>query len=125
MQFVSNLRPAEIVGALPPAHSKDLTSPDRTMRANVEYHGLGADWTRVTDAAPCPVCGGFGQCGTHVEEELACCVEEPSEWRLQNGGWLHRMALAPAALPAPLARLAGEQRLTEPLPSDASPGVVS
>jgi hypothetical protein len=95
------------------------------MRANVDYHGPDADRTRVTDVATCPVCGGFGQCRTHIDHELACCVEEPAEWRLENGGWLHRIELAPATLSARLARLAGEQRLSEPPPSEAAPGAVS
>ncbi len=87
--FVSNLRPAESVGAPPSAPSKDWT-----MRANVEHLGVDADWTIVSGAKPCPVCGGFDECRTHVEECFACCRTQPSEWRLENGGWLHRIELA-------------------------------
>jgi hypothetical protein len=111
--FVSDLRPAEIRRSRPPPHRED-----RPMRANVGYHGIDADWTRVSHAAPCPICGGFGQCGIHVEEEFACCVHEPSEWRLANGGWLHRIERAPA-LVARLVRVAGERLGKEP------PGIVS
>ena len=85
------------------------------MRANVE-HGVDADWTSVSGTTPCPVCGGFERCRTHVAEQLACCVAEPSEWRLANGGWLHRLELTPAVA----ARLAGEPRA-----GDVSSGVVS
>lgn len=109
--FVSNLRPAEIAGALSPPHSRGPS-----MRANVEYSRFDADWTRVTDAAECPVCAG--------EDELACCVEEPSQC-LDDGGWLlHGMKLAPAALLPCLARPAAAQPRTEPLSSTSS-GVVS
>jgi hypothetical protein len=89
------------------------------MRANVGYHGLDADWTGVSHAAPCPICGGFGQCRTHVEGEFACCVLEPSEWRLANGGWLHRIERAPAVLGARLVRVADERL------GKAPPGIVS
>jgi hypothetical protein len=89
------------------------------MRANVGYEGLDADWTRVTDRAPCPICGGAGDCRTHVEQEFTCCVREPSEWRLVNGGWLHRIARAPAVVAGGIARVADERI------ADASPGIVS
>ena len=89
------------------------------MRANVGYQGLDADWIRVSHATPCPICGGLDDCRTHVEEEFACCVLEPSEWRLANGGWLHRVAPAAAELGARRVRIAGERL------GDASPGIVS
>jgi hypothetical protein len=94
------------------------------MRANVDQRRLDASWTRFADAATCPVCGAFGQRRTHIEQALAC-VEEPSEWRLANGGRWPRIELAPATLSARLARLAVEQRLTESLPSEVSSGAVS
>lgn len=113
--FVSNLRPAEIVGALPSAPSKDWP-----MRASVDDQGLDADWTKVSGATPCPVCGGLDECRTHVEEAFACCVAQPSEWRLSNGGWLHRIEPASGTRSAGLARVTEEQGM-----GDASAGVVS
>jgi hypothetical protein len=55
-------------------------------------NGLDGDWDRVTGAAPCPVCGGDADCRTHSDEAFVCCVQRPSDWRLNNGGWLHRLA---------------------------------
>jgi len=45
----------------------------------------------VTGTTPCPICGGEGDCRTHSDEAFACCVQRPSDWRLSNGGWLHRL----------------------------------
>jgi len=55
-------------------------------------NGLDGDWNRVSRTAPCPICGGDADCRTHSEEAFACCVQQPSEWRLNNGGWLHRIS---------------------------------
>jgi hypothetical protein len=57
--------------------------------------GLDGDWERVTVTAPCPICGGDAGCRTHSNEAFACCVQRPSDWRLNNGGWLHRIAAGP------------------------------
>ena len=113
--FVSNLRPAEIVRSSPSTQRED-----QSRRANVGYQGLDADWTKVSGATPCPVCGGLDECRTHVEDGYVCCVAEPSEWRLSNGGWLHRIELAPVAPSAGLARVVEDERM-----GDASAGVVS
>jgi hypothetical protein len=91
------------------------------MRANVGYQGLDADWARVSAAAPCPICSGLDACRTHIEEEFACCVQEPSDWRLDNGGWLHRIERAPA----PVAVVAGLKLPPEIALGDASSGVVT
>jgi hypothetical protein len=53
--------------------------------------GQEGDWNRVTMEMPCPICGGRVDCHMHAVEAFACCVQEPSEWRLSNGGWLHRI----------------------------------
>jgi len=87
------------------------------MRAETGYQGLDADWTRVSLATPCPICGGDRECGTHVEEEFACCLHEPSEWRLANGGWLHRIVRKPLALRS-------TRVCVEPRPTGASSGIV-
>jgi hypothetical protein len=116
--FVSNLRPAEIVRSSP-----FTLREDQAMRANVGYQGLDADWTRVSQGSPCPVCGGLGDCRTHVEEQFACCVQEPSEWRLDNGGWLHRIELAPALLATRMIRISAPGIQGEL--GEAAPDVVS
>ena len=63
-------------------------------------HGQDGDWNRVSGVTPCPICGSEADCRTHADEAFACCVQQPSEWRLTNGGWLHRIAsvLQPGAL---------------------------
>jgi hypothetical protein len=88
------------------------------MRANVSYQGLDADWARVSAASPCPICSGLDGCRTHIEEEFACCVQAPSDWRLDNGGWLHRIARAVVVS-------AGLKLPPEIALGDASSGVVS
>jgi hypothetical protein len=60
------------------------------MRQIDGAHGVDGDWKSVSAAKPCPVCGGGGDCRTHADEAFACCVQQPSDWRLTNGGWLHR-----------------------------------
>jgi hypothetical protein len=54
-------------------------------------NGLDGDWNQVSVRAPCPICGADANCRTHSEEAFACCVQRPSDWRLNNGGWLHRV----------------------------------
>jgi hypothetical protein len=88
------------------------------MRADIGDHGLDAEWTRVSCATPCPICGSSLECCTHVDESFACCLHEPSEWRLDNGGWLHRIARASVVFLFALA--AAETR-----PKGASSGAVS
>jgi hypothetical protein len=88
------------------------------MRADVGYQGLDADWIRVSLTTPCPICGGARECRTHADEEFACCLHEPSEWRLDNGGWLHRIERGGIA--ACLVRVSAEPRRI-----GASSGVVS
>jgi len=87
------------------------------MRADVGDQGPDADWTGVSLATPCPVCGASRECCTHAEEAFACCLHEPSEWRLANGGWLHRIARPIAAR---LVRVAAEPR-----PGGAPSGIVA
>lgn len=54
-------------------------------------HGQDGDWNRVSGGAPCPICGSEADCRTHADEAFACCLQQPSDWRLTNGGWLHRI----------------------------------
>jgi hypothetical protein len=61
------------------------------MRSNFGSENLDGDWNRVSGVTPCPVCGGRVDCRTHADEDFVCCLREPSDWRLSNGGWLHRL----------------------------------
>jgi len=85
--------------------------------ADADYQALDADWLCVSIATPCPICGGSSNCRTHTDENFACCLHEPSEWRLDNGGWLHRVGQGVIA--ACLARVSAEQH-----PNGAASGVV-
>lgn len=68
---------------------------------------IDSDWKLVSQERPCPVCGAEDTCGVHTVDEFACCARAPSEWKLTNGSWLHRLqsAQAPAALADVSARL--------------------
>jgi hypothetical protein len=111
--FVSNLRPAEILRFHPPAICED-----ESLRASVEGRGLDADGTRVSSGAPCPICQGLGDCRTHIAEQFARCVREPSERRLATGGGMQRVERAPADINSGSVHAAGERL------GDASPGIV-
>jgi hypothetical protein len=56
--------------------------------------GIDSDWKLVSQGRPCPVCGAEDTCGVHVVDEFACCARAPSEWKLTNGSWLHRLQSA-------------------------------
>ncbi len=62
---------------------------------------IDSDWRLVSQERPCPVCGAEDTCGIHTVDKFACCARAPSEWKLTNGSWLHRLQ-SPQA-PAPLA----------------------
>lgn len=70
---------------------------------NLSY-ALDGDWNRVSEASPCPICGSGSGCHTHADEGFACCVQRPSDWRLTNGGWLHRVQFAGGRLISRLAQ---------------------
>jgi hypothetical protein len=59
------------------------------MRANIE--GLDGEWARVSGSDPCPICGAGSDCRKHTEGTFVSCSREPSDWRLENGGWLHKL----------------------------------
>lgn len=67
------------------------------MRSNFGSENVDGDWNGVSGVTPCPVCGGRAECRTHADEDFVCCLREPSDWRLSNGGWLHRIQPAAAA----------------------------
>jgi hypothetical protein len=62
---------------------------------------IDSDWRLVSSNRPCPVCGSEDQCSIHLEADFVCCAQEPSQWKLTNGSWLHRLpsplSLAPEA----------------------------
>jgi hypothetical protein len=52
---------------------------------------IDSDWRLVSQGRPCPVCGADDVCSVHTVDDFACCAREPSEWKLTNGSWLHRL----------------------------------
>ncbi len=52
---------------------------------------IDSDWKLVSQGRPCPVCGAIDTCGVHVVDDFVCCANAPSEWKLTNGAWLHRL----------------------------------
>lgn len=52
---------------------------------------IDSDWKQVSQEKPCPVCGAADACSVHTVEHFACCARSPSEWKLTNGSWLHRL----------------------------------
>lgn len=91
------------------------------MRSNHAEMNPDGDWNRVSGATPCTICGGRGDCRTHVDEAFAWCVEQPSDWCLTDGGWLHRIEQEALTISAGHARKAPELRVL----AAASGGVTS
>lgn len=59
---------------------------------------IDTDWRLVSRERPCPVCGACDTCSVHTEDDFVCCARAPSEWKLTNGSWLHRVqARSPVA----------------------------
>lgn len=52
---------------------------------------IDSDWRLVSSERPCPVCGANDACSVHTLDEFACCAREPSQWKLTDGSWLHRI----------------------------------
>jgi hypothetical protein len=61
---------------------------------------IDSDWRLVSQASPCPVCGASAACSVHITEDFASCARQPSDWKLTNGYWLHRVPTRPAVAPA-------------------------
>ena len=57
----------------------------------VPSHAVDMDWKAASASSPCPICGGEEGCQRHIDDDFASCFQEPSEWPLTNGGWLHRV----------------------------------
>ena len=52
---------------------------------------IDSDWRLVSQLRPCPICGAGDACSVHTQDAFACCAREPSEWKLTNGAWLHKL----------------------------------
>lgn len=63
---------------------------------------IDSDWRMVSQERPCPVCGADDACSVHTADPFACCAREPSDWKLTNGSWLHRVQVASAVAQADL-----------------------
>lgn len=50
------------------------------------------EWILVSERHPCPMCGAIDGCLRASDAAFACCAHRPSDWRLTNGSWLHRLA---------------------------------
>ncbi|MDD5704946.1 MAG: hypothetical protein PHR35_03415 [Kiritimatiellae bacterium] len=65
-------------------------------------------WVRVTRQEPCAICHKPDWCTFTSDGQFACCMRVESARRVRNGGWLHRLAAAPAevgrTLPPPCDR---------------------
>jgi hypothetical protein len=64
------------------------------MTRSVLTAAIDSDWSIVTESKPCPICGSAVGCSLHSNAEFACCAREPSDWKLTNGAWLHRVQSA-------------------------------
>lgn len=62
------------------------------MNRAVLSAAIDSDWRLVSQERPCPVCGADDACSVHNADDFACCAREPSDWKLTNGSWLHRVA---------------------------------
>ncbi|HVY25963.1 MAG TPA: hypothetical protein VHB79_05400 [Polyangiaceae bacterium] len=52
---------------------------------------IDSDWRQVSQERPCPVCGADHACSIHTVDAFVSCAREPSQWKLTNGSWLHRI----------------------------------
>jgi hypothetical protein len=52
-----------------------------------------SEWVNATMEWPCRICGATDGCSSLADDTFARCLEQPSEWPLVVGGWLHRLEL--------------------------------
>ena len=84
------------------------------MRRQMPGALVEREWSVVSRAQPCKICGAEDTCTFGFDEEFACCAAIPSEWPLVTGGWLHR-------LPSDATdTLAQPVRTREPIPGRAT-----
>lgn len=62
------------------------------MRRAQRISTTECEWILVSERHPCPLCGAVDGCLRASDAEFACCARRPSDWRLTNGSWLHRLA---------------------------------
>ena len=56
------------------------------------------EWTQVSERRPCPLCEATTGCQRAADGQFVCCARRPSDWRLTNGAWLHRVEDASSGL---------------------------
>lgn len=61
-------------------------------------------WVRVTKKQKCPICEKPDWCVLSDDGAVACCMRVTSEKVLRNGGWLHRLGVAPQGIEPTVAR---------------------
>lgn len=70
----------------------------RVIRSHIDEN----DWTQVSQRQPCPLCDATTGCQLAGDGQFVCCARRPSDWRLTNGAWLHRVDEgAPSSFAAP------------------------
>ena len=69
---------------------------------------IDSDWRLVSQERPCPVCGAEDACSIHTADAFVCCAREPSDWKLTNGSWLHRLQARSAVIEASGTHVIGE-----------------
>jgi hypothetical protein len=81
---------------------------------------IDSDWRLVSQERPCPVCGAEDACSIHTADAFACCAREPSEWKLTNGSWLHKLQTPSAVIETAGTRLGAGTRVLADLQTNGS-----
>jgi hypothetical protein len=68
------------------------------MRHHAFASAVENEWTSVSRARPCTICGGQSRCRRGADDEFAACARVASEWPLSTGGWVHRVGHFPRAV---------------------------
>lgn len=99
---------------------------------NRVHQALSADveWISVSVGRRCPVCGGSTGCKTYAEGPFAACGQEPSDWPMTSGAWLHRVRAphtgkTPHAAVVPHTTVAARARVDAPSPATPTAGSAS
>lgn len=81
---------------------------------------IDSDWRLVSQERPCPVCGAEDACSIHTADAFACCAREPSEWKLTNGSWLHKLQAQSGMIETAGTRLGAGTRVLADLQTSGS-----
>ncbi len=73
---------------------------------------IDSEWSVATERKPCPVCGSAVSCSLHASADFACCMREPSQWKVTNGAWLHPISAEGSAPSKLTATAASESKAT-------------